>query len=478
MNKEDLKTLFLILLVCISIFLTKKLWIKIPSEMIPVFKIKEGIGSSYLFSDMLIPDKILLNFSDKNHTLLYSDEKYGLWPGGKMILKKALSEKNYKVSHMKKEEFLKYQNNKSINFYFAEEMNTYILAKALDVKEPNNITERISKVNNIYIYLEKGNPFIIFCNDNTYLKISNLNIQTKVLREILSGIEVGEEYTRYYSIRDTLGSNNDIYIPFEMVNEIPSVFVQNEIRIDNRDEIRMIAEKFFSKNIDYLREIVENNGSTIYIYNQKVLKIHKNGLLEYFSPLDEPVTERNLYISLNTAADFISSHSGPPKEMYLDKIEEIKSDNNLGYKFTFKYRIRGIPLIIGDDEVEDFIQIEVFNKYVKAYKRFVRKDMHVPIYKEAIEQENMLSAFEVIDMNFDLLEERYVEDMGITEDVKIENLNEKIVESIEDISLAYFDPCKKESNEKLIGVWTINIKGRIYVFDVYTGELIYEKGKV
>ena len=65
-----------------------------------------------------------------------------------------------------------------------------------------------------------------------------------------------------------------------------------------------------------------------------------------------------------------------------------------------------------------------------------------------------------------------------TEDVKIENLNEKIVESIEDISLAYFDPCKKESNEKLIGVWTINIKGRIYVFDVYTGKLIYEKGKV
>lgn len=479
MNREDIKTLLLILLVCISVFFTKELWMVIPNEITSIFNENEGITSSYIFSDMIIPHKILLNFNKNNHTLLYSDEDYNLWPSGKIILREALSGKKFKTKNITHEQLLSYQNYKSITYLFSEEMNTYILAKGLEVKDPNDITEKIEKVNSIYIFLEKDEPFLILSNNDKHIKVTDLKFNIKVLREIINGIELKGNYTYYYSMKDTLGSNNDLFIPYEMTNGLPVVYVENEIKIDDEDEIIRIVESFFGKNIDYLREIVENNGSTIYIYNQKVLKIHQNGYLEYFSPLEEPVRERNLYISLNTVANFISSHSGALKGMYVDKIEDIEedieSDKNVGYRLTFKYRTRGIPLVIGNPDVEPFVEVEVFNKHVRSYKRFVRKDMNLLEYEETYEQENMLSAFDVINMNYDLIESRYIVDKGISGKEEIENLNEKVINDIEDISLAYFDPCLKESNEKLVGIWSITVENRIYAFDVYTGELIFEK---
>lgn len=478
MKKEKYKTLLLILLVCISIFLTRKVWMKIPYEIFPVFREKEVSNNSYIISDMIVPNKYLLNFNQGNHTLYYSDEKHNLWVSTKEILKEVLSTKNYRAESINNEQFMAYQNVKSINFIFPEKVNTYILNKSLEIKNPNDIYNTLPEIDSIYIYLEKDKPFLIFSNSQVHIKISDPNIETRGLREVLNGIEEKGDYTYYYSMRDTLGSMNDIYIPYEMTSSLPIVYVDNEININNKKEITQIAEKFFDRDIDYLREIVENNGSTIYIYNQKVLKIYQNGLLEFFSPIEQPVLERNLYISLNTAGSFISNYIGAPKGMYLDKIEEIKSDSNLGYRFTFKYRIRGIPVILGDDEIQDFIQIEVFNNYVKSYRRFIRKDVNALEYKTSKDKQ-MLSAFEILDLNYELIENNFIEDNVIdNKDVDLEKLRGDIEASIQDISMAYYDPCQKQVGEKLVGAWVITVDKRIYVFDIYGGKLVYEKKKI
>ena len=198
-----------------------------------------------------------------------------------------------------------------------------------------------------------------------------------------------------------------------MSKELPLVYVENELNIDDIEEIRNIAKNFFEKNIDYIREIVENNGSVLYVYNQKVLKINQSGLLEYFNPLEESVKERNLYISLNTASEFLSSHIGVPKDLYLSKIEEIESELNFGYRLTFKYRIRGFPVVLGKDIAEDFIQIDVFNEHIRNYKRFIRRDMNIDV-SNMTEASEMLSAFDVINMNYDLLEKGYIKDNKIS----------------------------------------------------------------
>lgn len=471
MNKEKFKTLILISLVCISVFLTEQLWMQIPHEIPTFFGANEDKRQEYLISDMIVPYKYLINFNENNHTLLYSDQEYGLWASTKDLLIDMFYSKDCKIKEISDETFLEYQKYKSINFYLPEAISPYLLAKVLNTKDSGDISKSVSNIDGIYIYLEKKAPFVVLSNDCKHFKVENINIETKGLRQIVTLIENKGDYTHYYSMKDTLESQNDIYIPYEMNNNLSIVYIENEIDIDKAMEIEDIAENFFQKDIDYIKEIVEDDGSLIYIYDQRVLKVYPNGLLEFFSPIEEPVKKRNLYICLNTVADFMSTHFGASKGMYLSEIKEIESDGNLGYSLTFNYRIRGIPVILGSNDIKGYIQVEVFNKYVKSYRRYMRKDMEVVEIKD-IEDRKMLSAFDVIDKNFNHILSMYKKDLNIK--VEDDDLNEELEASMKDITLAYYDPCVKSKEEKLIGVWVVVVGNRMYAFDVYTGEIVYE----
>ena len=437
MTKERLKTFLLLSLVCISVFLTKRLWIEIPYDILSFSKKEEAVSANYLFTDMIKPHKYLLNFDEKNHTIFYNDDNNNLWTSTRSSLVDILSSNNIKTNNLSNEEFSTYNEEKSIVFYFPEKYSTYILARSLGVSKPNYIIEKMPKIDEIYFYLGRKEAFVVFSEGDKHLKVYNLDMDTEIIKNQVREIEERKDYTYYYSMKDTLGVDNNIYITYKMAQNLPKVYVKNELDIYDIDEIRNIAEKFFDKDIDYIREIIENNGSILYVYNQRVLKINQNGLLEYFNPLEAPVKERNLYISLNTAAEFLSSHIEVPKDMYLAKIEEIDSEESEGYRLTFRYRIRGIPVILGSDTVEDFIQVDVFNKYVRNYKRFIRKDMKINIQNKS-DDNRMLSAFDIININYDILEKGYVEDKNIDlEDIDRETIKDDILSSIQNINIAY-----------------------------------------
>jgi hypothetical protein len=475
MTKERLKTFLLLSLVCISVFLTKRLWIEIPYDILSFSKKEEAVSANYLFTDMIKPHKYLLNFDEKNHTIFYNDDNNNLWTSTRSSLVDILSSNNIKTNNLSNEEFSTYNEEKSIVFYFPEKYSTYILARSLGVSKPNYIIEKMPKIDEIYFYLGRKEAFVVFSEGDKHLKVYNLDMDTEIIKNQVREIEERKDYTYYYSMKDTLGVDNNIYITYKMAQNLPKVYVKNELDIYDIDEIRNIAEKFFDKDIDYIREIIENNGSILYVYNQRVLKINQNGLLEYFNPLEAPVKERNLYISLNTAAEFLSSHIEVPKDMYLAKIEEIDSEESEGYRLTFRYRIRGIPVILGSDTVEDFIQVDVFNKYVRNYKRFIRKDMKINIQNKS-DDNRMLSAFDIININYDILEKGYVEDKNIDlEDIDRETIKDDILSSIQNINIAYLDPCLKEKEEELIGVWVLQTQDRLYAFDAYSGELVLER---
>ena len=159
----------------------------------------------------------------------------------------------------------------------------------------------------------------------------------------------------------------------------------------------------------------------------------------------------------------------------MSNIEEIESEENFGYRLTFKYRIRGIPVILGKNIAEDFIQIDVFNKYIRNYKRFIRKDMNIEPFN-MLEDNRILSAFDIINMNYQLLQKEYIQNNELTgKNIDSEGLKEKILSSIEDISLAYLDPCTNKEKDQLIGVWLLKVESTIYAFDIYDGNLIFSK---
>ena len=481
---ERFKTLILISLVCISLAFTKQLWIELPNEMINIFNNKEeAYGVSYLLSDMIVPNKYLLNFGQKshplffgqkNHTLFYDEYKHRLWTNSRSVLNNILGSKNIEVSELSDDEFSTYSGKRSLVFYFPEKVNTYILAKSLDVKDPNLIVDNLPSVKSIYIYLGNKDSFCVFSDGEKNISIYDKSMDLDNLRKQITTIEENGNYNNYFSMREVLEVNNDNYISYEMKSTLDTVYVENEIRNLDEEEKKELVEKFFNKDIDYIREIVETNGSTIYIYNQKVLKLNINGSLEYFHPLEESVKKANLYQSLTTAAEFISKNSGVPKGMYLAKVEEIQVENSLGYNLTFRYRIKGIPIILGNEEATDFVQIEVFNDHVRSYKHFIRKDMNKPI-EGVPEAKRNLASFDILDMNIDFLAEKYLEKNNIKLTEGEEPVQEEVLESIRDITLSYFDPCLKDIEDELIPVWVIRIGDGLYAFNVYDGSLVYEK---
>ena len=475
--KERLKTFLLIILVAISLIFTRNLWLEVPNNGSQIFNKEERVySSSYLLSDMIAPNRYLLNFDDKFHTVFHDDYKYGLWTNTKGLLYEILGGKNIEIVDLTKDDMENYNNRRSIVFYFPEKVNTYILAKAFNVKDPNLIVDEVPNINSIYIYLGEGEPFFIFSNQEKSIRVFNESIDLTALNQQVTKIEEEKNYNYYNSMRDKFGINNDIYIPYEMKNIIPTVFVENQIRNLDENEKRELAEKFFNRDINYIRDFEENNGSTIYMYNKRVLKLNINGTLEYFHALEGIIKKRNLYESLTTAAEFISDKAKAPEGMYLSKIEDIEADNSQGYNFTFKYRVRGIPVILGNEEVADFVTIQVFNNHVRSYKHYARKHMDKPM-ENLYPEGKILPSIEIIDMNYDFLLDSYLKNNKIPGEL-INNIEtEKVLESIKNITLAYFDPCLKDSDEELIAVWVLEMDKSIFAFDVYNGSLIYKKTK-
>lgn len=505
--KERFKTFLLMALIISSLVLTKKLWIELPKEVFSVRKLENKVD--YDLIDMIAPNKYLIHFDENNHTLFYDESKYTLWTDAREGLRAVMESREIEIEKVNKEDFSRYSRERSISFEFPEKLNTYILAKALEIEKPNAIIDAIEEIDSIYIYLGSNEPFFIFSNDSQSIKITDMDlyyikelnneeskwdviskVENKLnpspkqedisedifklnkLRDKIFEIESKKKFNYYYSMKDMMGTDRDVYIPYEMNNILPTVYMENQIRGLDDSGKKELVESFFKENIDYIREMVEGNGSNIYIHDQRVLKLNLNGSLEYFHPLDTKVKKRNLYESMNRAADFLSEVINLSEGMYLSDIDETVDENgNEGFILNFKYRIRGIPVILGNIKHDDFVEMEVYNDHVKSYKQFMRKDMAKSLELNFEDNKPMLHSFDVIDRNYEIFLE---EDNKINAE-NTDTVVKTVLSSIKDITLAYYDPCMKDFDEELIGVWVIRTDYGLYSFDIYTGRLVDRK---
>ncbi|MGF7059328.1 hypothetical protein [Brassicibacter mesophilus] len=469
MKRESFKSLVLVALVVMSTYFIQQIWLDVPFSLLPLFGTKTDDVKKNNMSNIIVPEKYLVNFSEKDRTVIYSDKDYKLWSEARDILKKILQEKELTVDKISDEEFIAVNKKWSINFYFSEEVYTYIVGKTLNVDIPNQVYDNMKKFDSIYFYLGEK-PFITFTDGTYHLKVTFQSTSIDGLRQITQEID-GSNYTKYYSLTEVLpGVQNNAYIPLTMTYGVPQVSVNNEIDIQDDAEIDSIAKLFFDRNIDYIRRIEENDGSVIYIDNQKNLKLYTNGTIEYFNALDGTINDRNFYLSLKKAIDFIDNHMGLPNDTYLSDVREIEFEDRKGYKFIFRYRINGLTVVSGQNKLSDFIEIEIFNDQVKSYKRrvWVADSIH-NTYDTDDAYRNILSAYNIIEKKFDFLREKYIEDnkMQINETNKGE-IDNIVKSSINNVYLAYYDDLD-DASDILKPVWIINMAGYNYAFDAYGG---------
>ncbi len=472
--KERLKTILLFLLVGSSLYMTQKLWIHFPVSVTEFFKPEVSYSSSYLLSDMIIPNKYLIIFGQDSITMMYDANKYDLWNESREIVAQLLSSTTIKTEELESG-YDTEAADRAIVFYMPEKLSTYIAAKAWDVKEPNNITDAIPYIETFTVNLGTGDPFFVFSGEGKSIKVTEQGIDISDIIMGVNEIEDNKGYDYYYSMSDIFETaKRNVYIPYEIRQSLPVVYVSNSISSMSQIQKDQFAERFLEQKIDYLRQITESNGSSIYIYNNMVLKFNVNGTIEYFSSLQDRVRERNLFLSLTSAADFIDRKAFTASGMYLAQTEEIEAEGSLGYKLTFKYRIRGLPVLLGNREVPEYAQIEVFNNQVRSYKQLFRRESAQDLVR-APSGKAILSSFDIIDKNYPFLEKKYLEYSGqIKEEIKDQLLKE-VLGSIEDVTISYYDPNLKDQDERLIEIWQIRAFGRLYAFNAYTGTLVFER---
>jgi hypothetical protein len=140
--KERLKTILLFLLVGSSLYMTQKLWIQFPTSVTGFFQPEASYSSSYLLSDMIIPNKYLIIFGQDSMTMMYDANKYGLWNSSRDAAAKVLSSSTIRMEELE-QGYDTASAERAIVFYMPEKLSTYIAAKAWNVNEPNSITDAI-----------------------------------------------------------------------------------------------------------------------------------------------------------------------------------------------------------------------------------------------------------------------------------------------------------------------------------------------
>lgn len=429
----------------LGIYLTQKVWIQFP-EIIPgFFKEDEAIDEKNLLEDIIVPEKYLINFGQGEFTLIYDDREYSVFEEAKAIIKHMFSSKEITTSQISDEEYHEFKENKFIEFKYSEPMNAHILSASLDITNLNNIVDEIDKIHKIYFSLEEE-AFFILTSGESHVLIGVEHSSLAPLKSQVYRMKNQENYVKYEPLE---GVSSNTYIPKTTKIHLPELIVSNHILSLDAQSRNQLVERFFSREIDYIREIVESNGSTIYEYDNSVLKLNSNGVMEYFHVLEDSYSEPNLYISLSTAVDFLTNRVGVSNDIFLSRVEEIQSNSGNGYRLYFRYQTNNIPLIVGDG-FGDYIQVDVFNNQIKTYRQLDNEGYVVNRKNDLVR--NILSPREIIDNNAQLEQH-----------------------TIESIDLSYFDSGTLRFNQRLQLVWAIETSDKLYVFDAYIGSLIYER---
>jgi hypothetical protein len=466
----------------LSIALTQQLWISLPiphdlsfANQIKNMNVKTEDDIKDIF-DILSPQSFTVNFGGGLHTVFY-DDVYGIWPETLHILENNLSKKDVVIEEIQAERWMEEMKVRSIKMNFGFSMPVSALGSVFAGKETEIFSGKISSIDSILIsFIDEDSIYIADRKEKAYYQIKGKGGKRNLFH-IMNNIEEGS-YDAYYAIKDIYGVENDKLMPVELNDNIPKIRVVQEIEPTNVTQVEAFAGTFFGDNFDFVRKMVETNGSVIYMYGygQKSLKIDASGMLEYMEQMDEQKSENSITFdhALKIATQFVGEHgSWSNVEAYLKKVNTIEKGKRKGYQFIFGYRLNGYPIYYNDKIGGEPIEVHVMGEQVTYYRRLLKKEKIAINFLENNGDTLMLSTPQVVDQNFDIIMKDYLNDMNLSiTDMNAEEILKEVLSSIETVEIGYYDQLMKEPG-RLIPVWIIRLDKKIYYFDAYTGIMMH-----
>lgn len=448
--RERIKTALLFFLIIVAIFLSSKLWLDFSKDEKVALKDKEE--EKVELKDYISAETAIIHFSNDKYTVLDNPGEQGLFQSFKGFFSDVFTRNDYRVSLITEDEYeASLANSRSVVFTFIDNFPLRLIARCFNLVEKNNFIDDAKNIKEVAVFLYSGTA--IFKSDSNIYKVSGLSTNMSLSNSIISNIELKPNLTYYYNAGKILDKKTALYIPYQddytsyVFDEYSAA---HDFDIYDRDNARSFAQKFFQKDFRYLKELEEKDFSKIYSYSDEVIKLKYDGSIEYFRPLKKEHKERNLLKSIESAIVFLQNHMHEGANLKLSNIEEIASEESLGYRLSFDYYIDGVKVNYAKDS-DYYASLDVFGselRFATINKASFNKERSEVFYTK-----NILDLIDKNAMRF------------------VSNAEENPLEVIKKISIVYLVSKDDTVTPKL----RIDTDKGYFIFDVTSGILVKER---
>lgn len=439
-NKKSLSTFLIFFLIILLVIQSKNLWLSFSTtDENP----KSNFNANEFLQEILTPQRIIANFSEREHFMTSDTSEF--WKiTAESISKKLQNATSENLKVISIDEYLNLQSQRSIVFKFNSPLSGSVFVNLIG--DNRNSNEINLSVDSIYIS-DKGEIYI--SGSKNFYKLIDIKVDFQI-DEILDKVrENGLHAVNFY---EAYGIKKDIYIPSENYISLQKVSYISGLYNLEDDKKNALAERFLNVDSDFMREL-SADGKNTYIYENEYLSLSRDGIIEYSLESLFDSKMRNLNKSLDQAVEFIAQKAGISSGIYLEKIEPIEYNKNLGYRFFFNLKDGQIPLVLPSKE-HSFIEIDVYSEFVKNYREYyIRKDDN-PIYKK--EKIYLTDIHRILNKNKKLFSYKSAMD---------------ILKNIDSLNLVYLSFNKFETEEPML-VYEMSYMDNIYYFNTEDGKLM------
>lgn len=375
---ETLKTVIILLLFVLLVFLGTQVWMVVPmKENILDVGAPASQDTREDLEDFVQPSQALLNFGYEDQTLVY--DLRATWPSYYQVLKSTLQEGGLDTARwesLAQEDYLALLDQPSIVFIMENRAYGLLLRDLLGLP-----SQALGPIKEVYFPLEGG--YFVLANKEGQVRVNVDDVSMQDMSRYLRSVYEGPSYTPYMSLYKTWGQARQVYLPDGVQPWPADLIYQNEIALLSPKNAMDLAERFLSRPLEDI-QLVEEEGASLYVYEQKSLRLNESGLLSYYDAGIPSTVEPRItgLEALRASLAFMADKVGVTEDLVLTSLET----EDDGWSLTFNRQEgarRVVPLDGGD-----YFSIRIQNSRIRNFRMVYR----TPVDLDPEDQEEVQTA--------------------------------------------------------------------------------------
>jgi len=440
---ERLKSIFLVFLICLSLFLSYEIWFSGEREL--NLKTSQVVNLSDLPVKLLVPEKVVINFGNRSHTVIEKDETVrSVLYEFQRVLNEYQAQKlkrSIEIADQRKWETM--DGVPSIHLSYTGPIDGSIFSFVLGMNKGifNNFS-----IKDFYIVV--GESPLIYFRDELSGRIYKLDLGPIKSNFAYLMNQVKNQKPLNYMTSSELGFEDyvegNVLIPVELggfdlykLKEVRSFNIGSEVEVKN-------LQKKYMREVS--KTIKEADGSLVFTDGQKTLKVYPDGSLEFAD--SSTVKENSDFVSAyDQAVKFMVLHGDYSENLYLMGTGISREQDDTEYIFYFGLKYNHVPVITKDGSA--IIEARVLRNKVVYYKSLNKRFQPLNIFNERV-----LHPISAIDKALSL-----------------NNSNSKEKRRVLDIKISYY---YRASDGACIPVWIVKTPGNTILIDAFKGDVVLD----